>query len=107
MNDGEVQAFVNLHQGEGGARHLDVFLSCQHPDEGAGEGRLSSAEASRQGHEVAGTGKRRDIGGKSKDCALIFEIAPPDRFGIGCPCRPGGHAVSIPCGASRAVSFTP
>jgi hypothetical protein len=54
VHDGAARAVIDLHQGEGGARHLEARVACQDPHEGAGQGGLARPETPRQGEEVAG-----------------------------------------------------
>ena len=54
MDDGRARTVIDLHQGEGRARDLQLRLAGEKAHEGAGQRRLAGAEAAGQGHEIAG-----------------------------------------------------
>ena len=54
VHDGHARRLVDLHQGEGRARHLEGGVAGEQPDQRPGEGRLAGAEAAREGDEIAG-----------------------------------------------------
>ncbi len=66
MDQREALVLIDLHQGEGGARHLDRGIAQDRADQASGEGRLADAEPSGQGDEIAGTDEACEVAGETR-----------------------------------------
>ena len=70
MDQREALVLIDLHQGEGGARHLDRGIAQDRADQASGEGRLADAEPSGQGDEIAGADEACEVAGETRRLGL-------------------------------------
>ncbi len=97
------RALVDLEEGEGRARHLEIGLADEIADEGAREGRLAGAEVAGQGDEIAGLDERGDVGGKRDRRRLVGDVDQPRRARARFLQRLDGHQITPwPAQASRS-----
>src|SRR5436305_12444482 len=71
MNDTQARHFVDLHQSESRAGHLDGLVAGEMADERAGESSFAGAEVAGQGDEIAGFERASDIGGEALRRLLV------------------------------------